>query len=313
MEYLEIPILFVVFNRKKTSLLSLEAIKKVKPKRIFIAGDGPRKHILGEIEKVNETRSAVLKAIDWDCEIKTLFQEDNLGCGPGVYTAINWFFNEVEMGIILEDDCVAQPSFFNFSEELLKKYKNDERIALISGFNQVGSSMNDLSYCFSKYVVCWGWATWKRAWDNMDYDMSWKGGNDEVSILSNCGFLGKDYKYWKRRVKAIDNNIVSAWDFQWCYSVGAQNQLGVFPSHNLISNIGFDEDATHTSKSPFVDYESNSEVEFPLKHPNFVVPNFNFDKAFYKDRNSLVNTIAWFFPKPIKDFVKKIMAIVYSK
>ncbi|WP_298480642.1 nucleotide-diphospho-sugar transferase [uncultured Maribacter sp.] len=313
MKYLDIPVLFIVFNRKTTALTSLDAIRNAKPKHIYIAGDGPRSHINGEVDKVEETRSAVLEGIDWDCEIKTLFQESNLGCGPGVYAAINWFFKEVEMGIILEDDCVARPSFFNFSKELLEKYKNDTRIALISGFNQVGSSLNDYSYCFSKYVVCWGWATWRRSWENMNYEMTWKGGAEEYSILSNCGFQGKDYKYWKRRVKAIDDNVVSAWDFQWCYSVGAQNQLGIFPSQNLISNIGFDQDATHTSKSPFVMYESERDVAFPLSHPKFVVPNHSFDKAFYKDRNSLINTLAWYFPKFIKDFVKKVLAKIYSK
>lgn len=310
---LETPILFIIFNRKDVALKSLAAIKKSKPKRIYISGDGPRKTIEQEKEKVKNTREAVISAIDWDCEIKTLFQDENLGCGPGVYTAINWFFENEEQGIILEDDCVASDSFFPFCETLLKEYKYDERIGLISGFNQVGSIPVSDSYCFSKYSVCWGWATWRRAWHNMDYDMKWRGGDFEKSILSNCGYLGKDYVYWKRRVKAVETGLVSAWDFQWCYSVASQNQLAAFPEVNLISNIGYGEDATHSSKSPFMNYENRGELKLPLRHPKYVLPQTEFDKSFYKERNTFINSLAWFFPKSIKDTVKRILGFFYNK
>ena len=198
---LQTPILFIIFNRKEVALTALAAIKKSRPKRLYISGDGARAHIPEETLKVAHTRKAILEAIDWDCEVMTLFQEKNLGCGPGVYTAINWFFEHEEQGIILEDDCVASDSFFPFCETLLEKFKWDERIGLISGFNQVGSIPVADSYCFSKYAVCWGWATWRRAWKNMDYEMQWRGGAFEESILHNCGYLGKDYVYWKRRLK----------------------------------------------------------------------------------------------------------------
>lgn len=313
MKPLDTPILFVIFNRKDTALTSLKAIKAALPKRMYIAGDGARPHIPEERAKVEATRKAILDAIDWDCEVKTLFQEDNLGCGPGVYTAINWFFEQEEQGIILEDDCVAKESFFPFVETLLQRYKDDDRIAQIGGFNELGQAFSDNSYSYSSYMVCWGWATWRRAWRNMDMDMNWRKTGQKEAILSNCGYKGKDYTYWKRRTEAIDSNRVSAWDYQWCFSVAAQNQLSIFPNTNLISNIGFDKDATHTGKSPFMNYDAGKDLDFPLRHPEYVLANLEFDKAFYKSRNRFINNVAWFFPKSIKDVVKKGIGTIYGK
>ncbi|MFT6796971.1 MAG: hypothetical protein ACJART_002119 [Maribacter sp.] len=313
MNTLETPILFVIFNRKETALTSLKAIKEARPKRMYISGDGARKHIAGEEENVKATRAGVLAAIDWDCDVKTLFQDKNLGCGLGVYTAINWFFEQEEQGIILEDDCVAKPSFFTYVEELLHRYKDDNRIAQISGFNELGETFSQDSYGFSSYIVCWGWATWRSAWQNMDFDMKWRSTQQKDDILSNCGYKGRDYTYWKRRVQAIDDQLVSAWDYQWCFSVASQNQLGIFPNTNLISNIGFDKDATHTGKSPFINYDASSDLSFPLKHPKYVLANLKFDKQFYKARNAFINNIAWFFPKPIKDAARKGIAFVMGR
>lgn len=313
MSPLETPILFVIFNRKETALTSLAAIKKVRPKKMYISGDGPRSHVPGEEEKVKNTRAAILDAIDWECEVKTRFQEENIGCGPGVFSAISWLFQEEEQGIILEDDCVAKESFFPYVEELLERYKNDERIAQISGFNELGQTFSEDSYSFSSYYVCWGWATWRRAWQHMDYKMEWRTSTQKDDILLNCGYKGKDYNYWKRRVKAVNDKTVSAWDYQWCFSAASQNQLGIFPNTNLISNIGFDNDATHTGKNPFINYEAQADLSFPLKHPKYILANFEFDMNYFKARNSFITNVAWFFPKPIKDFVRKSISQIMRR
>lgn len=159
-----IPILFIIFKRKEISLQSFARIKKVKPTKIYIACDGARPFIKGEIDLVSNTRQAILDQIDWDCEVKTLFQDENLGCATGVYTAIDWLFKHEDTGIILEDDCVVQDSFFPYMEELLTKYKHDERIGMIDGANYIHSVHVPDSYCFSKYKSTNGWGTWKRAW-----------------------------------------------------------------------------------------------------------------------------------------------------
>ena len=310
---METPILFIIFKRKREALLTLEAIRNTKPKKLYVAADGARLTKEGEEVAVAQTREAVLEAIDWDCEVITLFHDQNLGCGPGVYAAINWFFEHEEAGIILEDDCVALPGFFSFCSELLERYKEDSRVGLISGFNNVKTDFDTYSYCFSKYTVCWGWATWRRAWQQMDYQMEWRTTDLAESVLKNTGYLGKDVPYWKRRLTALDEATVSAWDYQWCFTIAKENQLGIFPSKNLISNIGIGEGATHTTKSPFVSYSANMDIQFPLQHPPFVVPDMAFDAALYKSRNSWVNTLAWFFPKPIKDFIKHAIAKIYNK
>lgn len=310
---LETPVLFIIFKREQEALETLKAIAKVRPKKLYIAADGPRTGVANEDHMVMATREAVLAAVDWECEVKTNFQVSNLGCGPGVLAAINWFFREEESGIILEDDCVALPSFFHFCETLLQRYANDDRVGLISGFNNIPYDMGPYSYCFSKYTVCWGWATWRRAWKHMDYEMGWLQDPWKENVLLNAGYNGKDRTYWERRVEAVHKNTVSAWDYQWCFTIAAQNQLGIFPAKNLISNIGIGEGATHTTKSPLVSYSAGEDLDFPLNHPKAMAPNMGFDKTFYKSRNNLVNTLAWFFPKPVKDFVKSAIAVVYNK
>jgi len=305
----DIPVLFVIFNRKDVSIKSFIKIKEAKPLKLYIAGDGYRKNKVGDDIKVYETRQAILDLIDWDCEVKTLFQEDNLGCGSGVYTAINWFFENEECGIILEDDCVVQESFFFYMSELLKKYAQDERIGMVAGFNSIGSIYSEYSYCFSKYKACWGWGTWKRAWQNMDLSLKWRTTSQNDSILTNMGYLGKDVKAWKYKLKKIDAGAVSAWDWQWYFSLASKNQLCIFPAFSLVSNIGFGEDATHTTA-----YTNNmsarSNITFPLSHPSYILPNKEFDKKIYKKENAFIRRLRVYLPisfnKKMKFFFNKI-------
>ena len=160
------PVLFLVFNRPDTTKQVFEAIRQAQPPRLYIASDGHRSDREGEWEKVKTVRDYVVNNIDWDCEVKTLFREKNLGCRIAVSTAISWFFENEEQGIILEDDCFPDQSFFPFCEELLWKYQDDKRIMMITGTNSLGTWKSELqSYHFSIYGSIWGWATWKRAWN----------------------------------------------------------------------------------------------------------------------------------------------------
>lgn len=301
-----IPILFIIFRRKDIALSSFEKIKNVKPAHLYIACDGARPDVEGEDALVEETRKAILESIDWDCQVNTLFQDTNLGCSLGVYTAINWLFEHEDKGIIIEDDCVLQDSFFPFVEELLLKYEYDERIGMIDAANYIKSVMIPDSYGFSRYKATNGWATWKRAWKLMDFNMDWRNTPYKDSIIANMGYKSKDIKYWKYRISAVDHQDVSAWDWQWYFTLAAHNMLSIYPKCSLISNIGFGEGATHTSggKTPSY-YLTNDELEFPLHHPKYVVPYLPFEKGFYNQNNTLYTNLMKYIPFPIKRWLKK--------
>jgi hypothetical protein len=297
----------VIFKRKDTALKSFESIKKVKPSKLYIGGDGPRNN-QGEILLVSETRKAILDSVDWDCEIHTLFQKSNLGCSIGVFTAINWLFDNEENGIIIEDDCVMRDSFFPFVKDLLLRYKNDSRVGMICGANYTSNTSIPDSYVFSRYKSCHGWATWKRSWKLMDLKMEWRNSKYKDSIIRNMGYKSKDVRYWKYRLKAIDLNDVSAWDWQWYFTLAANNMLAICPEYNLTSNIGFGEGATHTSQNRIPNmFLSHQDISFPLRHPQYVVPYQPFEKAFYHSNNTLYNRIKQLFPFAFKNMIKKLL------
>lgn len=301
-----IPVLFIIFKRPQVALTAFERIRRVKPSRLYIAGDGSRKSVDGEQALVEETRRRVLDAIDWDCEVHTLFHDENLGCSMGVYTAIEWLFCKEECGIILEDDCVMQDSFFPFVEELLIKYKDDQRIGMIDGANYVKGVEIPDSYGFSRYKSTNGWATWRRAWQLMDMNLDWRKTPYKKSIIANMGYRSKDIKYWKYRIKVIDHHDASAWDWQWYFTLAAHNMLAIYPQRSLITNIGFGEGATHTSSSKTPSYFiSNDDLQFPLRHPPHVVPFEPFERGFYNLNNNLYTNTMKYIPMPLKKFLKK--------
>ena len=303
----QVPILFIIFRRKDVALRSFERIKACKPAKLYIACDGPRNNVDNERELVEATRDAILDQIDWDCKVKTLFQKENLGCSLGVFTAINWLFENEDRGIILEDDCVMQHSFFPFAEELLEKYKDDERIGMIDGANYISVDIPS-SYGFSKYKSTNGWATWRRAWKNMDINMKWRNSPIEKSILANMGYRSKDVTYWRYRIKSIDKKVVSAWDWQWYFTLASQNQLGIYPNVSLQTNIGFGAGATHTtSNNTPQQYITHKEIKFPLRHPEYIVPYEPFERALSHQNETLFERLKELFPIGFKTFVKKIL------
>ncbi len=303
-----IPILFIIFKRKSVALESFKSIKAVQPAKLYIAGDAARNGVEGEDTSVRETRQAILDTIDWECEVKTLFQEKNLGCCMGVYSAINWLFDNEEQGIIIEDDCVMRSSFFPFVEEMLERYANDTRIGMIDAANYITNAAIPHSYGFSRYKSTNGWATWRRAWKLMDLDMTWRGGKFEDSIIKNMGYKSKDVRYWKYRIKAIDKNDVSAWDWQWYFTLASYNMLGIYPKYSLTTNIGFGAGATHTSESKTpTQYISHKDLEFPLNHPQYILPYQPFEHAFYHNNNTIFNRIKQLFPFGFKNFIKRLV------
>lgn len=249
---LDTPVLLLGFIRYQTAQKVFDEIRKAKPKKFFLAVDGPRVDRPDDKRLCQATRD-IAKQVDWDCEVKTLFQEKNLGCGLGTATAINWFFENVDEGIIFDDDCVPDQSFFYFCQDLLKHYRNNSKIMHISGDNfQNGKKRGNGSYYFSKYTHNWGWATWKRAWQHFDFTI------------------------------AGPETMKHTWDKQWLKSVEKYDGLAILPNFNLINNIGFGEDATHTKNAPSSLNIPTQEIPFPLVHPKMIRRNRTADFLTYR-------------------------------
>ena len=299
--YFTIPVLFVFFNRKNTACESFKRIRNAKPAKLYLAQDGARKDKCGEDIIVKETREAILSMIDWDCEVKTQFREENLGCGIGPATAITWFFDNVEQGIILEDDCIPDPSFFPYVQELLYRYKDDTRVMEICGTNRLNTCNNDgFSYFFTNCPSEWGWASWRRAWKMFDFEMkSWLNKNCQETVKSIYG--DKYYRIEPIHDETVNNPGVSWWDYQWGYAKNINSGLSITPCKNLISNVGFDENATHTFdvSSPFCNLPRH-EMNFPLVHPESVTNTIVLDKLLFdvnfpplKKPNKIKRTFLW--------------------
>ena len=248
-EIQDTPILFLIFNRPGTTKLVFEAIARAKPRQLFVAADGPRPDRDGESEKCREARE-IIKRVDWDCEVKTLFRDNNLGCRVAVSAAISWFFEHVEAGIILEDDCLSSDTFFPFCAELLDRYAADERVMMISGDNfQEGIRRGDASYYFSQIPHIWGWATWRRAWKRYDVSMTTLPAFLKEG-LSNCIFPNIDIRnYWLSAFIATYEGRIDTWDYQWVYAILSHNGLSICPQVNMVTNIGFGADSTNTLDS----------------------------------------------------------------
>jgi hypothetical protein len=266
------PILFIIYNRPDLVNIVFEEIRKVKPQRLYIAADGPSSKKNNDSFLCEEARSITHK-IDWECEIKTLFREQNAGCKIAVSSAINWFFEQEEMGIILEDDCLPSVSFFSFCDELLEKYKNDTRIRLISGCNlQHGQKHGEASYYFSNLTHVWGWASWQRVWKEYAADINHYEFESTKQALKNIFEESLIVDSWMEIVTQLQQNKIDTWDYQFALLNFLNNGLSIIPNVNLIKNIGFRNDATHTSGI------DNKNANLPLHninsitHPTFITP-----------------------------------------
>ena len=276
MSHLHTPVLFLIFNRPNFTQTTFNEIKKVKPKQLFIAADGPRKNNPSDTILCPKARK-IIEQIDWPCDVKTLFQNENLGCGPASNTAINWFFKHVEAGIILEDDCVPNESFFFFCQEMLQKYKNDSRVFHITGTNyNMPLPSNGYSYYFSRIPSYWGWASWRRARKFYDFDMKNYPTFKKENIIKNIYTEEGYQESFLATVDWIYLNHEKVADYQWLYTMLTQNGLCITPYKNLTTNIGAGMDATHPAPK-----ENNKMCYHPTEimdtkkivHPIFMVPS----------------------------------------
>jgi len=269
---LETPVLLLIYNRPEVSREVFEAIRQVRPRQLFVAADGPSPKRVNDHARCEETRRLV-DAVDWQCEVQTLFHEKNLGCRRAISGAISWFYEQVEEGIILEDDCLPSQSFFRYCQELLKHFRDNEQVMVVSGDNfQAGRSVTRDSYYFSRYPHCWGWATWRRAWQKYDDTLAgWTVYQESQAFLD----IGADNplfrSYWIRNFSRVVSGEVDSWAYAWTYNCWVNGGLTAIPEKNLVKNIGFGPDATHTTAdSERISSMQAEELAFPLRHPDLV-------------------------------------------
>jgi hypothetical protein len=269
---LRTPVLFLVYNRPDITLRVLDSIRKAKPARLFIAADGPRPGDKRDADNCRRVRE-IIRTVDWDCEHSLLLRRKNLGCRAAVSEAVSWFFEQVGEGIILEDDCLPDPSFFNFCQELLEYYRDDTRVMHIGGdnFQPEEATPERASYYFSRYGHIWGWATWRRAWKYYDVAMR------TFPVFVKQGMLGNifprkfEQAHWEGYLKKVRDGDIDLWDFQWQYALWSQGGLSIVPKTNLVSNIGVGRNATHTKQPIFADMNVQSIIK--IRHPRFILPD----------------------------------------
>lgn len=266
------PVAFIIFNRPDKTAIVFEKIRKYSPKQLFIIADGPRPHKESDVQSCEDTRAVI--QVDWDCDVKYFYAEKNLGCQRRISSGLDEVFKYVEDAVILEDDCVPNEDFFEFCEELLDRYKYNDKITGISGsnFQQKNDQYKpEFSYYFSLFFHCSGWATWRRAWELRDMRMldwpSYRRSTDFEKICYDPFFK----EYWTNIFDQTYEGSIDSWAYPFLFTSWSRNAYGIIPSVNLTSNIGFDESATHTTMHD--DLEANlptHSIQFPLEHPEVI-------------------------------------------
>lgn len=245
---MKIPVLFIIFNRPETEAVVFNRIHEYRPDRLYVAADGPRDNKPGEKELCEAARD-IVRHVDWPCEVRTLFQDSNLGCGLGVSTAINWFFNNEEYGCIVEDDVLPSLDFFRFCETALPRYKEEDKVMLISSFVPESRNTESSGCGFSRYANIWGWASWKRAWSHFDLEMQQARSAPIMAWIRFYGlFLGIYLHYCCKKLYAsyLETGKWHTWDYQWTFTLFVENGFSLVPYVNLTRNVGIGVgDGTH--------------------------------------------------------------------
>lgn len=293
---IDIPVAMVFFNRPEPLKECFAAVRNVKPTKLFLIQDGPRQNNLSDLENIQKCRD-VVSNIDWECEVRQIYSDENLGCGKRIYSGIKEAFSYVDRLVILEDDIVASKDFFTFCAEMLEKYKDDKRIIDIAGMNHCGITERcPYSYFFSEIGSCWGWATWKRSWELMQYELDFLEDKYAIDCFLNSIYKTKSerkriIKDAKQRKEILDSGRrLSAWTFQFKMAGYFNSTLSIVPQKNLISNIGLTGDSSHASGSinkipkglQKVFFAKTYPLEFPLKHPKYIIEDNQYAKEVYK-------------------------------
>lgn len=273
------PVLLIAFNRLHTVAKLYEVLKKVKPPRLYVAIDAPRKTIAEEAEKVSSVKNFILNNVDWPCEIKTKFWDINVGTKYAPSGAIQWFFSNEEMGIVLEDDCLPNEDFFYYCQELLKHYKNDSRIGMISGLNRFDHYPCENSYHLATGGSIWGWASWGRVGSNFNPDNPLFKSKYLRKYLSDSINDPAEVDHICSAIIDVLDNRFKTWDLPWGTLLKINSQLSIVPAKNMVLNIGVGPEATHFDTKDVVYTKMKyNKFEYPIKHPECIVPDLAFSK-----------------------------------
>lgn len=270
---LDVSVVFLVFNRPETTAKVFDRIRAARPARLFIVADGPREKRAGDAEKCRQVRELIERGIDWPCVVVRDYSATNLGNGRRVASGITNAFKQVEAAIILEDDCLPDPTFFPFCAELLERYRDEARVGLIGGsHHQLESVPGDTSYYFCRYGNIWGWATWRRAWEKFDLEMNdwaqWRDAGNLERLFPDKAVQ----RFWRGTWNDVASGRGDTWDYQWTFCYMRHGMAGVLPRRALVENIGMGPDATHTAGMRDM-CAPVSPMEFPLIHPDLIEPD----------------------------------------
>jgi len=303
------PVLLLVFNRPDHTKRVFERLRSMRPQELFVSADGPRSHVDTDASRCAAVR-AIIDRVDWPCTLRTNFLPENHGCRRAVQAGISWYFQHVESGIIIEDDCLPDPSFFTFCAELLERYRDDPEVMHIAGNNPAPNACRDIeaAYLFSRFSFIWGWATWRRAWQLYDADFSGLETmlHDPSNGLSKLVQDAAAQRYLLDKFERTRTGDLDTWDYAWFFTILKNKGLCVVPKVNLVQNIGFDSDATHT-QTGLTTGRSNeiSSMEGALIHPVQREPVSAIERAFFhtsqKGRVGLLlrRLAPWYFYKKL--------------
>jgi hypothetical protein len=276
----DLTVAMIIFNRPRHTAQSFECVRAQQPTKLFIIADGPRLDQPGDQQKCEDAR-AIVEQIDWPCEVHRNYAEQNMGLKQRVSSGLDWVFDQVESAIILEDDCVPHPDFFGYCQDLLDRYKHDNRIWVVTGNNfQQGKRRGDASYYFSKFGHCWGWASWRRAWQQFDGDIAfwptWKSSPDWEKKMPDP----LERQYWIEILDRAYAGKIDSWGYPWLATLWFHGALTAIPQVNLVTNIGVGPDGTHT-------FALEDEPGIPVKplgiltHPLEIKQNTVADQYFF--------------------------------
>jgi hypothetical protein len=305
---LSCPIVFLVFNRAQCTERTFAEIRRAQPRQLFVVADGPRLGRPEERAACLETRKVIDQGVDWPCQVRRCYSDTNLGCAGRVASGLNWAFSNTEEAIVLEDDCLPDPSFFGFCEELLAKYRHDTRIGQICGTPFIMPEVErETSYIFSRYGPIWGWASWRRAWSYYDLQLCDWPQLRSLGLLSSVIHSRAELRWRSKLYDSLHAGSSSTWDFQWGYAKMSQSMLSVIPCHNLIENIGFGVGATHTSSGG--EGLALDSISAHLSHPRWILPDAAFDAVFSRRcRSSILSGVRGTLGRALRDFRLSVLS-----